>query len=581
MPDFFADEVLTQPVRDAIRAFALNGRQVLTREARDLLEGVYGLHADGTLEKPENLPALKDPKTRQKYDRLKRFLRDEVQAGLAAEEAVNKLVKEIAFTHLNRLVAFKMLESNKLIRTAVGRGTESNGFKFYLADHPEDEAHWRAGQVEYAYTNFLRWLAGEVSREVPVLFDPDDLPSHLFPRLPVLNEMLASLNREELAVAWSAEETIGWVYQYFNEPELQAAFAAVRLRGEQFDAQDIPAATQLFTLRWIVRYLVENTLGRLWVRMHPDSLLGSRSRYLVPSTSEIPEEKLRPIKEISLLDPACGTMHFGLVAFDLFTEMYREEIQHAGTPGWPEQPSVLNEAEIPAAILEHNLFGIDIDLRAAQLAALTLYIKAKRANPTAQLRVHNLACADVLPFSTADLARFLVEMRFTDPLFEKMLRRIREQLADIQQVGSLLRIERELQNLVEEQHRKDLQKRRSRYGDGSDQPVLLSADEQAAMDAEHYGILEAQLIQALDFFRKQAAAQGEDMRFFTGEATKSLRVLDLLLRRYDVVVANPPYLSRRKMNGALATFLDKQYRAGKGDLYAAFILRCFELSSRS
>jgi len=86
MPDFFADEALTQPVRDAIRALALNGRQVLTREARDLLEGVYDLHTDGTLEKPENLPALKDPETRQIYDRLRRFLKDEVQAGLALKK---------------------------------------------------------------------------------------------------------------------------------------------------------------------------------------------------------------------------------------------------------------------------------------------------------------------------------------------------------------------------------------------------------------------------------------------------------------------------------------------------------------
>jgi len=172
-----------------------------------------------------------------------------------------------------------MLESNKLIRTAVGRGTESNGFKFYLADHPEDEARWRAGQVERAYTGFLRWQAGEISREVPMLFDPDDLPSHLFPRLRALNEILAELNDPAVGVAWGAEETIGWVYQYFNEPELQAAFAAVRLSGAKFDAQDIPAATQLFTLRWVVRYLVENTLGRLWVRMHPDSGQSS-GRYL-------------------------------------------------------------------------------------------------------------------------------------------------------------------------------------------------------------------------------------------------------------------------------------------------------------
>jgi hypothetical protein len=184
----------------------------------------------------------------------------------------------------------------------------------------------------------------------------------------------------------------------------------------------------------------------------------------------------------------------------------------------------------------------------------------------------------VLPYSTADLARFLVEMRFTNPIFEKMLRRIREQLADIQQVGSLLRIENELRGLVEEQRTKDTQRRKAKSGNASDQPALWSADEQAALDAEHYSLLEVQLIQALDFFRQQAAGQGENLRFFTGEAAKSLRVLDLLLRRYDVVLANPPYLSRGNMNEVMTAFLDDQYPDAKGDLYAAFIARCAELA---
>ncbi len=578
MTALFADEALTQPVRDAIHDFALDGRDLLTSEAHDLLEGVYGLHSNGTIEASENLPALKDPAARQVYERLKRFLADETGAGLPPAEAVAKLVKEIAFTHLNRLVAFKMLESSKLIREAVGRGVDSNGFKFYLADHPADEAHWRAGQTESAYVNFLRWQAGEIAREVPVLFDPDDLPSNLFPRAAILNRVLAALNNPILAPAWGAEETIGWVYQFFNELENGAVFDRLYKEKLKIHRQDIPAATQRYTPRWIVRYLVENTLGRLWIQMHPDSNLGMALRYLVPLTGEIPAEPLRPVKDIRLLDPACGTMHFGLVAFDLFVEMYREELAHAGQPGWPRVPSVANEAEIAAAIIENNLHGIDIDLRAVQLAALTLYLKAKRLNKTAKISDHNLACADVMPYSTADLGRFLVQMRFSDPIFEKMLRRIREQLGSIQQVGSLLRIERELRSLVDEKRRKDAQKRLAASGE---MPGLFPETESAAMEAGYYGMLETQLVQALDFFRQQTASLGEDKRFFTGEAAKSLRILDLFLRQYDVVTANPPYLSRRGMNDEMAEFLDKHYPEAKGDLYAAFIARCAELAGET
>jgi hypothetical protein len=574
----FNDEALTQPVRVAIHAFALNGRELLTREAHDQLEGMYGLHHDGTLEAPENLPALKDVTTHQTYERLQLYLKDETGAGLTADEAVKKLVKEVAFTHINRLVAFKMLETSKLIREAVGRGLESNGFKFYLADHPDDEALWRGGEGEAAYQHFLLWRAGEFGREIPVLFDPETLASSLFPRQAVLTRLLDWLNATELVPAWQAEETIGWVYQFFNERENSAVFDRLFKQKKKIRRQDIPAATQRYTPRWIVRYLVENTLGRLWLNMHPDSALAPALRYLVPLEGKAPVERLRPVCEISLLDPACGTMHFGLVAFDLFVEMYREELAKAGQPGWPAKVSVTSEADIPAAIIEHNLFGIDIDLRAVQLAALTLYLKAKRLNKFARISDHNLACADVTPFSTADLGRFLVQMRFSNPIFEKMLRGIREQLGNIQQVGSLLRIEQELQRLVDEQRRKDEQKHRTKYGDMSAAPRLLDAVDTDAMESEYYAMLETQLVQALDFFRQQMSSQGEDLTFFTGEAAKSLRILDLFLRRYDVVLANPPYMSRRSMNGTMASFLDTHYPEAKGDLYAAFIARCAELA---
>jgi len=255
--------------------------------------------------------------------------------------------------------------------------------------------------------------------------------------------------------------------------------------------------------------------------------------------------------------------------------MYREEIERAGQPGWPEVASVNDEADIASAIIENNLFGIDIDLRAVQLSALALYFKAKRFNKHTKITDHNLASADVLPYSTADLGRFIVQMHFADPIFEKMLRGIREQLGDIQQVGSLLRIEREMTQLVEEKRRKDQQKRQAKYGDATG---MFGAQAEAEMETGYYSILETQLIQALDFFRQQNTGQGDDQRFFTGEAAKSLRILDLFLRRYDVVVANPPYMSRRSMNDQMAAFLDTHYPEAKGDLYAAFIARCTELT---
>lgn len=577
----FADEPLTDKVRNAIHHFALRGREILTDEARDELEGVYGVHETGEIEPLDDLPALTSPEAQETYRLLKETIVDEVQAGLSPGEAVAKLVNEIAFTHLNRLAAFKMFETSKLIREAVGRGSESNGFKFYLADHPQEEATWKAGELESAYRHYLIWQAGEIAKEIPVLFDPENLASRLFPRLPALNAFLALLNAPELTPAWQAEETIGWIYQFFNERENEFVFDRLFKQKQKIRRQDIPAATQRYTPRWIVRFLVENSLGRLWVQMHPDSRLADQLRYLVPVGNGIPNEKLRPVKDISLLDPACGTMHFGLVAFDIFVEMYREEIENFGRPGWPETPSVKDQSEIPAAIIEHNLFGIDIDLRAVQLSALTLYLKAKRINKKAILSDHNLACADVMPFSPADLGRFIIEMRFSNPIFERMLRRIREQLINMNQIGSLLRIEKDLHDLVEEEQRKHQRQRQAKYGNMNLEQSFISEEERDASKSEYYVYLEAQLIQALDFFRKSAADRGEDMRFFTGEAVKSLYILDLMLRRYDCVVANPPFMSRRNMNNVLADFLSDHYDEAKGDLYAAFIARCAEFANET
>ena len=570
----FEDELLTVEVRAAIHDFALAARQVLMAEARDQLEGVYGVQKNGTLEPPANLPALKDPVALQTYHELDRFLEDEVSAGLEREEAVEKLVKEVTFTHLNRLVAFKMMEARKLIREAVGRGAQSNGFKFFLVDHAEEQALWQQGQVEQAYAHFLVWQTGQIAQEMRSLFDEGDLASRLFPRPTALAQVLQKINDQALAPAWLAEETLGWIYQFFNEQEKAEVFDRLFKQKKKIRRQDIPSATQVYTPRWIVRFLVENTLGRLWLSMHPDFNLNDRLGYLVPLSKNSKETApLQPVSEISLLDPACGTMHFGLVAFDLFAAMYREELDHAGEPGWPKAASVSSEADIPAAILKHNLFGIDIDLRSVQLSALSLFLKAKRLNKQAQIDDHNLACADVLPLNGARLGSFIREMQFK-PIYERLLRRLWEKLEDINQIGSLLRLEQEVGALVEEER-----KRYEREGRQLDLFRDVSAEfESDASKQEYWSLLEGQIIQSLDLFAKSRAAQGKDERFFTREAAKGLRVLDLMMRRYDCVVANPPYMSRRNMNNTLADFLTDAYPDSKGDLYAAFIERCGELA---
>lgn len=579
----FTDTPLSDTDRKAIHDFALDARALLITETRDMLEGMYGLTPDGKLSPLNKLPNLSnDLVGRDTHARLGRFLDDEVKAGLERREAIDKLVKEVAFTHLNRFVAFKMMEARKLIKQTVSRSKDSNGFKFYLADRPEEEAQWRSGEAgaDATYRRFILWQCDEIAREVKVLFDATNLPSRLFPRPIALKTLLDRLNVDGLIPAWASGETIGWVYQYFNEDEKAEVFDRLYKKKQKIRREDIPAATQLFTPRWIVRFLVENTLGRTWIELHPDSRLAAELRYLVPlaptltpspSPSKGEGSSVKSVKDITLLDPACGTMHFGLVAFDLFVEMYREEIEHAGQPGWPDRPSVATEADIPAAIIAHNLFGIDIDLRAVQLSALTLYLKVKELNKDAAIDDHNLACADVLALNGGRLNTFLKEMNFQKPAYERLIRALWARLKDINQLGSLLRLEDEIATLVRQE--------RERYEKEGRQPDLFGErphfEDEAARE-EYWDIVGAQLIQAFDEFARRAAARGSDETLFAGEATKGLRVMNLMLRRYDCVTANPPYMGKRNMNATLGDFLDDAYPTTKGDLYAAFIARCSE-----
>ena len=246
-----------------------------------------------------------------------------------------------------------MMEARKLIRGTLDRYQESNAFKFYLAEHEEDLRLYEQGSLpqnevgegprDMAYRHFLLWQCAELSKEIKVLFDPENLASKLFPRPRALKSLLEMLNDPALADAWSQEETVGWIYQYFNEDEKKDVFNRLYKKKQKIRPEDIPAATQLFTPRWIVKFLVQNTLGRQWMQMHPDSRPDRKDRIIwCPWQGRSPAEKMKPVREIEVLDPACGTMHFGLVAFDLLAEMYRKRWKkQGGRAGRKSPPSHL------------------------------------------------------------------------------------------------------------------------------------------------------------------------------------------------------------------------------------------------
>ena len=574
---------------NAIQAFTLHARADLEREAHEQLEGLYGWLPDGSFVPEDRYPALTIPEARETRARLKQYARDESEAGFDAANARSKLVREAAFTWLNRFVALKMLESRRVLKTLLAPPERANAYLLWLADEHDSEAMrlhetgdatvnaMGEGPRQTAYRRFLLWQCGELAREMSVLFDPGTLASRLCPRPNALGALIAAINAENLSEAWTAgnEETIGWVYQGFNTEDKAAVFASFQ-KGKKITADMIGAATQIFTLHWVVRYLVEDSLGRLWMEMHPDSALKDKLDYLVPLAGEKAARPLKLAREILFLDPSCGSMHFGLLAFDLFAEMYREEIAHAGQPGWPKIPSVAEEAEIPFAILENNLHGIDLDPRAVQISALTLLIKARGLNPHAIVTDRNLACCNVEVITGGRLNAIIQGAKFDQPIYARILRAMAARLKDSDNLGSLLRPERDLERLIDEEQEK--LDRSVGLLPGMGESDLFTLDTPAKKEKFFAGLATV-IAKQLDEFVCQSRVAGKDEGHFAAEAAKGLNFLRLVQKRYDVVATNPPYLDSRDYNAIHKSYLENEFPSAKRNLFAAFIQRCLELTN--
>ena len=231
---------MDQEIRNKLRNVVTQCRKLLEDSVSQELEGKYGIFAKKdqvTADPNAKMTHLTEEEQAARKDILDHFGHIKAR-GFKPKEALDQLVREIAFTHLNRLCAYKMMEAREVyvggqkFREAVSRGVNSNGVKFYLADHPEEERLFNTGHQDIAYRHFLDWLGGLLSEEIGVLFNPNDPANRLYPRQKTLDDVLDLLNgggikpeetelREEWPNIWSQDETIGWVYQYFTPKELR------------------------------------------------------------------------------------------------------------------------------------------------------------------------------------------------------------------------------------------------------------------------------------------------------------------------------------------------------------------------
>ena len=359
-----------QTTRNRLQRFVNDARRVLEEEFTRQLQNDYGMDPNaGTIAELAGLRHINDAQRE-----TARILRDTLAhytAGgdMNANQGLDRIVREQAFTVLNRLAALRMAESRGLLVESVGNGFQAKGFQLYAR-----LAGTGLGETGDAYRVYLFSVFDELAQDLPGLFDRYSPQGRLFPREAALLQVLTLINDADIAPLWGEDETIGWIYQYFNSKEERKAMREASQAPR--NSRELAVRNQFFTPRYVVEFLVDNTLGRLWFNATGGATdLRERCQYLLVKPDEQPQAatKLRDPRTLKLLDPACGSMHFGLYAFDLFAEIYREawawEQQHGpGSLDISTQPQATfkpltqtcdGEAaflrDVPRLIIEHNI----------------------------------------------------------------------------------------------------------------------------------------------------------------------------------------------------------------------------------
>lgn len=482
-----------------------------------------------------------------------------------ARRGFAQVMEEAAYTWFNRFVALRFMELRGWLACGcMVLGSESSTGLPAILDHLADLDDTVFPAEVLAHARELR-LAGDMEEELyhllliaqcnalhaclPLLFEKvSDTSELLLPdNLLYSDSVIRRLVREIPDEDWESVEIIGWLYQFYISEKKAAVI------GKTVKTEDIPAATQLFTPNWIVQYMVQNTLGRQWLAATPDSSLREHMPYYIEPAAQ--EDGVREAlaaatptglepERLTLLDPACGSGHILVEAYNIFKRIYQER-------GYRSR-------RIPRLILENNLFGLDIDPRAAQLTQFVLLMLARKDD------------SRILE----DPPAMHVMALHTSRLWQDQA--AREALADCL-----------LQDLPANGDARQLSLLDARpdTADAGDLRQALDALLRLFAQADAFGSLlrvPDSLRRALPDLRRcleNARDTGSELCRAQAEALEPLlRQAELLSRTYGCVVANPPYMGGKGQNAALKTFAKDQYPDSKADLFAMFMERGFELS---
>jgi len=537
---------MDKETKKKIKNMVLTLREMFENEIENRLN-YYGIYRDKAWKDGRSLRYLSSEELSNKK-RVEAFIKRQESAGLSQSQATVEFIKEASYTWINRLIGLKCMETRGLIDEEVITVREEFGGRserhrnFVVMEHPE-----LANTPDGGLIPCLMDVFRDVTEEIKILFDPENEYSLIVPRYRSLKDAIDLINKSVDYDVYKEDELLGWVYQYFQTKEKDRIFEEVYKKKKKISGSDIIPVTSLYTEKYMVRFLVENSLGAIWMEMYPDSELYTNWEYFVEDRNKTTREP-RPIKDIKFLDPASGSGHFLLYAFDLFYQMYKEE-------------GVVPEKDIPNYILKYNLHGIDIDLRSVQISALSLWMKAKSKNRDIKIEQMNLVAANAIMVDSDILDEFLEEFG-DDALAKELVTTIWHGLQNVRELGSLLKVEEQIDAVIERVK-------------GQTMVGVDWGKEQFSWERWKQRILD----KLREYYERAAETFDINKQMFANETIKGLSFIDLVSQKYDVVATNPPYMGNKTMHKKLGTYLGSIYSKNSFDLYASFIDRNMSFSS--
>ena len=467
-------------------------------------------------------------------------------------DAFEKLVEEFTFTLFNRLAALKVMEAHTLHPEIVTRRSQHGDRSFahflWLEQHPAGRNEEQEGLLQ-----FMEYQLAALATDIP-LFNLHH-PYHLLPTVIELNGIIQAYNQVETdeqvkSEIWKSDDVLGWLYESYNNYKKNAH----KESGAKTEFNKVSIQSQVYTPRWVVKFLVDNSLGKLYLEMFPDSTI--KGNYKIANAPNTQTRDRKPFTEIRLIDPATGSGNFLLYGFDLFYALYIDQIHN--------YDAEYEEREIPELIIQHNLHGVDLDDRAVQLAQLGLYIKAKRRKRSAKIEHFNIVSSD---FYLPDYQAVKHLFDNGEKLSPELERIVIDLWADLQQAhrfGSLIRLEEKFSKRLNDLEQDFWRAQSSLFVD------------QTLANYEQF---------RKDFFTNLQKAvayntEKQGLTFLNTKTSDAITFLQILTQKYDVAVANPPYTDSSDFGPDLKEFVDANYRQPykfNANLYAVFIKRCYEL----